>query len=334
MRAIEFLSCQNPDTTARVVVLYGTDRFLKQECLKRIPGCEGEDAEFSLTRVSGADVDWRSVGTELATVSMFSDQRIVLIEDADEFVTLHRKTLEKYVDRPARGSLLIMDVRSWPANTLLAKAVAKTGLPLECNELKGAALVQWLQKTAMDQYQKTLDRDSARLVIQLAGTSLGLLCQEVAKLASLAGDAERITQEDVTRVVGGWRLETTWAMLNAVRDARMAFALESLEKLLRAGDAPQKILGGTVFIFRKLAEATELARTGTPLPDALRAAGVMPMDVGQSERYLRRIGYGRARRILHLLAEADHDMKGGSRTEPGLLLERLFVRLSGETVAS
>ena len=52
------------------------------------------------------------------------------------------------------------------------------------------------------------------------------------------------------------------------------------------------------------------------------------MGVGAAERYLRRIGYDRACRILHLLAEADHDLKGGSRTDPGLLLDRLFVRLA------
>jgi DNA polymerase-3 subunit delta len=329
MHATEFLAAAEPDVSVRVIVMYGSERFLKQECLKQIPGCEGDDEDFALVRIAGAAADWRDVSTELSTLSMFGDQRVVLIEDADEFVSENRQSLEKYVQKPARGSLLILDVKSWPGNTRLAKAVAASGLPLECNPLKGATLVQWLQRVATEQYQKSLDRNSAQLIIQLAGNSLGLLQQEVAKLASLAGDAERITEEDVRRVVGGWKLETTWAMLDAVRDGDLNFAFTALEKLLRAGDAPQKVLGGTAFVYRKLAHATELARTGTPLGEALRTAGVMPMAVGQSERYLRRIGYDRARRILHLLADADHDMKGGSRVDAQLLLERLFVELSG-----
>jgi hypothetical protein len=32
--------------------------------------------------------------------------------------------------------------------------------------------------------------------------------------------------------------------------------------------------------------------------------------------------------------EADTEIKGGSRTDPQLLLERLFVRLAGEVVVS
>ena len=148
-------------------------------------------------------------------------------------------------------------------------------------------------------------------------------------MASLVGDADVISQVDVSKVVGGWRTETTWVMLDAVRDNRVDVAITALDKLLMAGEAPLKILAGTTFTFRRLAEATEAARTGTPLPDALASTGIFPFAIGAFENYLRRIGYDRASRILQWLAEADYDLKGGSRVDPRLLLERLFVRLAG-----
>ncbi len=157
-----------------------------------------------------------------------------------------------------------------------------------------------------------------------------MLQQEVAKLASFAGDAPSILREDVPKVVGGWRTETTWVMLDAVRDGNPAAAIEALEKLLKSGEAPQKILGGVTFTFRKFAEATERARTGTSLKDAIAAAGIFSNAVGHAETYLRRIGFERASRILQLLIEADSQMKGGSRVDPAILLERLFVRLAGD----
>lgn len=332
MHATDFLSKTDIEIDARVIAIFGSERYLKQECLQRIQG-DAEGDEFGFIRIAGQDAVWRDVVTELSTVSMFGDQRRVMIDDADDFVSANRASLEAWVQNPARGSLLILDVRSWPANTRLAKAVAKSGLPLECSELKGATLHAWVRRLAKEQYDKSMDNECAQLIVQLAGNSLGLLSQEVAKLASVVGDNERISPEDVSRVVGGWRLETTWAMLDAVRDGNMSFAIESLEKLLRAGDAPQKVLGGTAFVFRKLAHATELARTGTPLPEALRSAGVMPRSVADSERYLRNIGYDRACQILPRLATADHDMKGGSRVEHRILLERLFVELSGTRTA-
>jgi DNA polymerase-3 subunit delta len=282
----------------------------------------------------GDKAEIRDVMAELKTVSMFGDQRIVMIEDADEFVSKHRAVLEKYVTQPAKGSILILDVKSWPKNTKLFKLVEQHAMALECAELTGAALQKWLQKLAKDQYGKQLDRESAALIIALAGDGLNLLEQEVAKLAALVGDVDTITREDVPKVVGGWRTETTWVMLDAVRDGHPGHAIEALDKLLKSGEAPQKVLGGVTFVFRKFAEATERARTGTPLREAIAAAGVFSNAIGQAEAYLRRIGFERASKILQLLVEADSEMKGGSRVDPALLLERLFVRLAGDVTVT
>jgi DNA polymerase-3 subunit delta len=294
----------------------------------------GDDAELNLTRLVGDKAEIRDVMAELKTVSMFGDQRIVMIEDADEFVSKHRAVLEKYVTQPAKGSMLILDVKSWPKNTKLFKLVEQHAMALECAELTGAALQKWLQKLAKDQYGKQLDRESAALIIALAGDGLNLLEQEVAKLAALVGDVDTITREDVPKVVGGWRTETTWVMLDAVRDGHPGHAIEALDKLLKSGEAPQKVLGGVTFVFRKFAEATERARTGTPLREAIAAAGVFSNAIGQAEAYLRRIGFERASKILQLLVEADSEMKGGSRVDPALLLERLFVRLAGDVTVT
>ena len=330
MHATEFLSAKSPTLPTSVLVMFGSERYFRQEILHRSPGASGDDAKLSLTRLVGDKAEIRDVMAELKTVSMFGDQRIVMIEDADEFVSKNRAVLEKYVTQPAKGSMLILDVKSWPKNTKLFKLVEQHAMALECAELTGAALQKWLQKLAKDQYGKQLDRESAALIIALAGDGLNLLEQEVAKLAALVGDVDTITREDVPKVVGGWRTETTWVMLDAVRDGHPGHAIEALDKLLKSGEAPQKILGGVTFVFRKFAEATERARTGTPLREAIAAAGVFSNAIGQAEAYLRRIGFERASRILQLLVEADSEMKGGSRVDPALLLERLFVRLAGD----
>lgn len=332
MHATDFLSKNTEFPSVPVLVLYGAERYLKLEILQMVPGFGEEDSDgdddATVTRVSGNDADLRSVCDELLTVSMFGDQRVVLIENADDFVSKNRGGLEKYVASPATTSLLILDVKSWPKNTKLAKATAKIGLNIECGELKGAALVKWLVAAADSEHGKRLDSDTAALIVQLAGDSLGLLRQELSKLAALVGDAEVITQEDVTRVVGGWRIETTWAMLDAIRDDKVGEALGHLDKLILAGDAPQKILGGLTFTFRKLADATELARQTRDLNGALRSAGVFPQAIAASEKYLKRIGFAKASRILQMLVEADSNMKGGSRVDPKTQLEALFVNLA------
>jgi DNA polymerase-3 subunit delta len=334
MHALEFLADKTPFPNVPIVAMYGAERYFRPEVLRRIPGASGADAELSLTRITGEAAELKSVMIDLRTVSMFGDKRVLLIEDADPFVSENRAALEKYVAAPAKGSLLILDVRAWKKTERLYKLVEQHGLNIECGELKGAELIRWMQQIAKQEYGKTLDRDNAALITALAGDGLSMLRQEIAKLAALAGDAAVISREDVIAAVGGWRTETTWVMLDALRDGRPGKALENLQKLFRAGESPAKILGGVVFSFRKFAEATELARQGEKLSVALERAGVFSNAIGPSEQYLKRLGFERASRMLSLLMEADSEIKGGSRTDPQLLLERLFVRLAGEVVVT
>lgn len=332
MHATAFL--QKPDAAriGSIVVLHGAEAGLKdaaRQLIVRSVFENEEDAEAGLTRLAGGDAEWRRVRDELSTVSMFGDRRVVMVDDADEWVSEHRSSLEAYFDKPSRQSVFVLDVKTWRSNTRLAKKLANAGLELDCSELKGAALFQWLTSRAKSGYDKQMTRDAAGLMVELAGSGLSLLEQELAKVAAYVGEREKITVEDVRALVGGWKAETTWRMTDAVRDGQPAVALTALGKLLHSGEAPQKILGGVNYVFRKYARATELARDGASLRGALQQAGVFPRDIDSSERFLRRIGRPRAERIRARLVEADRNLKGGSRVSGRLQLEMLLLELSG-----
>jgi DNA polymerase-3 subunit delta len=312
--------------------MHGSEAFFK-EAARRVIGQrvfgEDADADAGPTRLAGKDAEWRRVRDELSTVSMFGDKRVVIVEEADDFVSENRDSLESYFDKPSRQSVFVLDVKTWRNNARLAKKLANVGLELDCSELKGAALQQWVAAHAKDAHGKQLTRDAASLMIELAGAGLSLLEQELAKLAAYVGDRERISVEDVRAVVGGWKAETTWRMTDAIRDGQPGEALAALGKLLHAGEAPQKILGGVTYVFRKYARATELARDGTALRAALQQAGVFPRDIDASERYLRRIGRQQAELLRSQLLEADRGLKGGSRVAEQLQLEVLLLQFCG-----
>lgn len=311
-----------------VVVLAGGQHHLKSTALNWLRTTVLNDDESGLTRFAGKDANLQTVGDELRTVSMWGDRRLVVVEDADEFVTRHRPGLEKYALAPAKKAVLVLEVKSWPKTTRLAKQVAQTGLEIECTELKGVALTKWLQETAREAHQADLQRDAAAMLVELIGDDLGLLDQELSKLGSFVGQKGTITAEVVRSMVGGWRTETTWAMTDAVRDGDLASALKDLNELLYHGEAPQKLIGGIHFVFRKLAYATDLARK-QPLDSALREAGVFPQAVNAAAAYLKRLSRPKAEKIIHHLLEADLRLKGGSRLPERLQMERLLILLSG-----
>lgn len=330
MHATEFLQ-KPPETLPGVIVLVGDERTLKLGVEQAIVAATLDGEDEAPTKFAGKDADLKTVRDELLTISMWGDRRVVIVEDGSDFVSANRAALEKYAEKPAKKSLLILDVKSMPKNTRLYKIVDKFGLVVECSELKGAALKRWISDAARNGYDKSIDSAAVGLLIELVGPNLGMLDQELSKLASYVGDLPNIDAEAVRRLVGGWKAETTWAMTDAVRDGRLGDALTALDKLLNSGESPYRILGGISYVFRKLTVATELSRQGINLKAALKQAGAFPHEVDPASRYLRRIGRPQAEQISNWLLTADTSLKGGSRISERAQLELLLVQLAGQT---
>ncbi len=333
MHATIYLPKKSKDRPPGVAVLFGEESHLKQQCIAKLTELvlgTGPDAAVGLVKFAGKDTELKTVKSELQTVGMFVSSRLVVVEDADEFVTKHREGLEAYCLKPSSRSVLVLDCKSWKSNTRLAKKIAETGLELDCGELAAGPLLKWITDHAATEHGKQLSRDSASLLMELAGTGLGQLSMELAKLASFVGERPQIKPDDVRQLVGGWKAEETWTMTNAVRDGNPGLALTCLSKLLHAGEAAPKILGGLIYVFKKFAVATELSRRQKPLRQALQEAGIFPRDIDTSERYLKRLGRPRADQLFARLADADRDLKGGSRLPDRLQLEQLLLWLSGQ----
>src|ERR1700736_2827971 len=110
MESLAFLDRPHSAKLQAVYVLHGDEDFLKRQCLVALRqivfGAEG--SELGLSIHSGDKTTWAAVFDELETVPLLSPRRLVLIENADAFVTRHRAALEKYVAQPASTGTLII----------------------------------------------------------------------------------------------------------------------------------------------------------------------------------------------------------------------------------
>lgn len=333
MHATAYLKNPQKSPTGPLVAVYGAERFLKLKAIKTL--CEivlgSGDEELGITKFPGPTADFSTVMDELRTISMFGDKRVVIIDDADDFVKEHRAALEKYLDKPAKKGVLVLDTKTWPATTRLAKRVAEIGLPIDCSALKEGELMKWLNDYAQSAYGKQITRDAAQMLIELRGLELGHLDQELAKLSSYVGDRARIDATAVSKLVGGWKAETTWSMMDAIIDGHLDVALHLLDKLLLSGEHPVRLLGSITWTFRPIARATEAVRQGQPLGEALTEAGVKPFKINSTQTYLKRMTRQRAEKIYQWLLAADRELKGASHLPERAIVERLLFQLSGKS---
>jgi DNA polymerase-3 subunit delta len=337
--ALDFLSTKRTDEVPPVCVVFGEEAFLRQLVKARLRSnvLGDDDGEFSLSVFEGDAVSMRDVRDELATVALFGGgRRLVVVEDADDFVSQYRRELEDYCDAPLTTGVLILDVRSFPKNTRLFKIVAKNGLAVECTCPPEARLAKWLIGWTKTRHDAVIEPAAASLLIEITGPELGLLDQEISKLVAYAGPGKPVTASMVEELVGGWRTKTAWNMLDAALDGKSAEALVQLDRLLTSGENPIGLLAQISASLRRFAAAARVvqragqSRRRVSLRDALQTAGVRPFALGQAERQLRRLGSKRAGEIYRRLLEADLALKGES-SQPArarIVLEQLIITIS------
>jgi DNA polymerase-3 subunit delta len=166
------------------------------------------------------------------------------------------------------------------------------------------------------------------MLVDLVGTEMGLLDQELAKLATYAGSNSRIDEADVDQLVGQSRAENTWKIFDLIGAGQIGAALTMLDRLLDQGEEPLRLLGAFSMQLRRLAQAARLYSQSTSLPDALEQAGVPPFGRRSAEQQVRHLGRRRLDMIFDWLLETDLGLKGSSQLPPRTLLERLVVQLA------
>lgn len=334
MDALQFLKA----TTANrrpVYALVGDEPFLKRHARERIISTAIGDAdpEFAVGVYAGDKLDFSTARNELETLPFLAPCRVVVVEDADDFVAKNRPALEAYVARPSSVGVLVLDVDSFPETTKLAKAlpdaakvVCKAPPAYRLHDLR-----PWCVAWAKSAHNKKLAADAAELLLELVGPSMGLLDQELGKLAVAVGARPEVTAADVERMVGRSKAADVFRILDAIGEGKAGEALSVVEELFGEGEDPMAVMGPLWGGLRRLATVGRLhLAEGHPLGPAMDAAGVPKYEkIRRSfERQLRHLGRRRLDKLTDWLVELNLGLKGGSALPERVQVERLIVMLA------
>jgi DNA polymerase-3 subunit delta len=328
MDALAFLERADRHKVQPIYALPGDEDFLKRQVLavlqRLVLGGPGE--AFGLSTHNGDKASWSTIHDELETLPFLAPRRLVVVENADPFVTRHRAALEKYFAKPATTGVLVLDVKSWPATTRLAKLLDRAAT-ITCKAPTANRLPEWCIQRARSAHDKQLTQPAAQLLVDLVGADMGLLDQELAKLAVFVGEGARIDVGDVDQLVGSSRAESTWKLFDALAAGNPGEALAILDGALDQGEDAMRILGAFSMQLRRLGQVHRLVQLRRSLPAALEEAAVPPFARRGCEQQLRFLGK-RAEHLFDWLLETDLGLKGSSQLPPRTLLERLVVQLA------
>lgn len=214
--------------------MYGPEDALRREAMGQLQNvAKKAHGAVDIIRFEGATCGLAEVLDELRSFGLMQQFKIVVVDDADRFVTAHRAALERYAKKPVDHGTLVLRCNRWYKSNL-DKLIQKVGQIIKCESLKRPALKTCLQKIASERHNRRLDENGADLMIDLLGTELGRLDTELAKLALLVDDGERIEIDLIRQTVGRASNDQAWAVGEALLDAIAsgpASAGQAIEKI-------------------------------------------------------------------------------------------------------
>jgi len=338
--ALDWLAHPEKLVPKGVCAVFGEESFLRRSVLAQIPASVAQSFGETPDALEPAEFDgnvtpWKNVVEELTTFSLFGPPcRLVILNNAEDFITKNRDLLEKYAAEPAEAGILVLELKSFPSNTRLFKLVEGNGVLINCKPLnEKGELPAWVCETAKKKHHFTIQPSAAALLVSQIGTEMGILDQELSKLALSVENGQPVTEIQVRQNSGSWRMQTVWTLVDCILDGRAKEALQYLGQLLDSGEAPIAILAQISSSLRRLAMAVRIIQEDERMgrrPDvnnALTVAGVNRYFLQKTSTQLKRLGRERGKKLLPWLVELDFQLKGESAMPDRLLLERFILRL-------
>jgi len=293
------------------------------------------DRSLALNEYDGSDAGTSLAGVldDLRTLPFLSERRLVVVREADAFITKYRQELEDYLDSPSPTGVLLLDCKTLPSNTRLYKKIAAVGEVVDCKPMKAAAVPGWLIEHCRATCNKKLDARAAALLCDQIGVNLGLLDAEIQKLALYVGERTTIAADDVEKLTGRCREEEIWGILSAIAAGNRAKALVQWEEVWQTDRAASaRAIAGLAYTVRRLLTAKRAQEAGASR-DELRKIMMIWRDDDRLMRELNAFTTDQVELMLTRLLEADVAGKTGAGSVRASI-EAFIIEMCGRRTAS
>ncbi|HEY7090052.1 MAG TPA: DNA polymerase III subunit delta [Tepidisphaeraceae bacterium] len=285
-----------------VYALVGADSFLQLQKLAEIRALLPKDTQA--IEADGEEAQLADVLDELRSFAMFGSAKLVVVRNADEFISRFREQLEDYVESPSNSGTLVLRCDSLPKNQRIYKLIVKVGAVVECEPPKQHQLAQWITARGRANHKLTVDSAAADLLADLIGNDLGRLDSELAKLA-LQVEGGKVTPQSILGSVSFQREQEMWDMTNELAMGRPAQALRRWRHLVQLDSSAE--FRAVTWLTMWLEDVGTVVSGGNTGKMAWKYRDRLPQFI-KTAQAMGRDRYGRA---VDLLAEMDRRAKSG-----------------------
>lgn len=332
---------------ARMYLALGPEPFLRAEALRLIrSSVEAATKGIDVAEHDALEIDPVKLFEDIQVPSLFAPARLVIVENAGALFTQSLSLLSQYVAHPSPKTVLVLSAeelgktksRRRKKSTAKDKpspkqqdaaAVLEHMTVIQCPAINAYALANWCAQRA-NRYGKTMPRDAANTLVELAGTNLGQLDGQIQSLAAYCDTRSRITVEDVSKLVGGDHARRLWDLVDAVNNGNAVTALKIADRHFReSGGGGIVIISAIATDVMRLAKVRRLMDLRVPRQEiGARARVYVPWLVDKIINVAQKFTSAELRRRLNVLLKADLALKSGGGDEQ-IIVERVIMDFCG-----
>jgi len=262
----------------------GEEQFLKEESLRRLKEklIPPEMEAFNYNLLYGFDSDYGHITAAAQSFPMFAEKRLVVVKQTDEIEDRDLALLEEYLKNPSPFTVLTFVYNEAHAFWYSPMERGKTPETMEhkrkefkllqkyCTEVSFKRLSEDKVKTWIINYAKkhdyTISHEGVSYLIDLLGTDLTAIANELQKTSIGLGERRRIEVEDLEGSTGRLHYHPIYELTDAIGKKELARSLKILNRMIEDGVKPLSILNSLSRHLTKIANLKgKLGKVPSPM---------------------------------------------------------------------
>ena len=303
-----------PDADTRILAPHGPDDVRRRDALTQLHSAmETAFGLVDLLCLDGQSCQLYEVFDELRSFGLMQQYKIVIVDNADSFITTHRSAIEHYAAKPVAHATLVLRCARWYKGNL-DKLINKFGCIIKCEPYTPQQIMPRLIEYAQEKNNRCLSSPAATLLIERMGAHMLALQNEVDKLSMLVGDGGAIEPALIEQVVARSSDEQAWVVQEAILEGlgRRGVSIRKIHELVDLSQQAEGLVAYCVAdLIRKLHLGLMLKKQGAPAGQIAKEMKLWGPRLTVFMTALTRINEQQIGTLLSRVVQADRRAKSG-----------------------
>lgn len=295
-------------------LFYGIEKYLIEEEIKKMSSSINE---LNIVRYNLEETNLKDIIEDACTVSLFSDKKLIIVENAYIFTgTVNKKLpiqdtkiLEEYYQHinPDSNIIFVVDKDKIDTRKKITSLMKEKGIIKEFNKVLN------LNNFILEKFKPyKISNNLTKLFLDRVGNHLDIITNEIEKIKTYKGGNLEITENDINEMTVKNIDMDIFKLIDNILNKNKEQAIECLEEMMKYGEEPLALIIMLANQFRIMYQAKMLVKKGYSERDIASLLDIHEYRVKKALEKARMYSESIILDNLEKLANLDYDIKSGN----------------------